>query len=82
MKISKRFSIIFQSIQGLLILGFILSLFNWDRLNVGHISWDWLKVDYIAIAVITMFWIFLNIVSWWSILMPERRPINAEDTYK
>ena len=63
MKISKTLSVIFQGIQGLLVLGFVLSLLNWN----------WLQVDYVVWFVIGVFWIFLNIISWVCIISPERR---------
>jgi len=58
MKISKILSISFQSIQALIIIGLILSMLNWDWLNINYIVW----------FVIGTFWIFLNIVTWVSIL--------------
>jgi hypothetical protein len=58
MKGFKIFSIIFQSIQALLIIGFILTLLNWS----------WVNVNYIVIFVVATFFIFINIVTWISIL--------------
>lgn len=58
MKGFKIFSIIFQCIQAIALIIFILSLVNWD----------WLNPNYVAFFVIGTFIILINIVTWISIL--------------
>ena len=62
MKTKKTLSIIFQSIQGLFLLVFILSLMNFD----------WLDLNIIGYSVIGIFWIFTNIITWISILGDDK----------
>ncbi len=58
MRTKKILSIVFQSIQGLFLLGFILSLMNWA----------WLDLNIVACAVIGIFWMFMNVITWVCIL--------------
>ena len=76
MKTKKILSIVFQSIQGLFLLGFILSLVNWEAISPPEIPSfpgfpSWLTVNAIGYVVIGIFWIFLNITSWVSILSKD-----------
>lgn len=58
MKTKKILAISFQSIQGFILLCFVLSLLNWG----------WLNLNVIGYAVLGIFLIFLNIISWVVIL--------------
>ena len=49
----KIFALLFQAVQAVILVGFVISLFDWS----------WIKIEFVIVSTIAIFWLFLNIIT-------------------